>query len=135
MATFLTDDGNLFQLMEDLDINESNEEEDDNNINESGMHAPTISNTNEDDIDQGAATNSMDEERELMLMRAAVHVKEARAQRSLYQDCMKRAVSDTKQNVNHNSKTYTLVVDYCQNMEVPVFNKEQPGCSYYYSPQ
>ncbi len=135
LLTNSTDDGNLFQLMhQDLDINESNEEEDDNNIDESGMHAPTISNTNKDDIDQGAATNSMDEERELMLLRAVVHVKAARAQQSLYQECIKRAVSDTKQNVNHNSKTYTLVVNYCQNMEVPVFNKEQPGCSYCYSP-
>ena len=38
---------------------------------------------------------------------------------------MKCAVVETKLNVFHDSKTYTLVVDYCQNMEVPVFNKEQ----------
>jgi hypothetical protein len=47
---------------------------------------------------------------------------------------MKCAVVETKLNVFHDSKTYTLVVDYCQNMEVPVFNKEQQLCSYCYSP-
>jgi hypothetical protein len=34
----------------------------------------------------------------------------------------------------HNERTYTFVVDYGQNMELPVFNSEQPGCTYYYSP-
>ncbi len=29
---------------------------------------------------------------------------------------------------------YTFVVDYGQNMELPVYNKEQPGCTYYFSP-
>jgi hypothetical protein len=52
--------------MQDLDINESNEDDDDNNIDEAGMHA-TISNANEEDVDQGAATNNMNKERELML--------------------------------------------------------------------
>jgi len=73
MATNSTDDGNLFQLMDDLDINVSNEEEDDNNIDGDGIHQ-TISNDIEEDVDEGAATNPMDEEREKMLLRAAVHV-------------------------------------------------------------
>ena len=30
--------------------------------------------------------------------------------------------------------TYMFVVDYGQNMEVPIFNSEQPGPTYYYSP-
>ncbi len=29
---------------------------------------------------------------------------------------------------------YTFVVDYGQNMELPSYNAEQPGCTYYYSP-
>ncbi len=28
----------------------------------------------------------------------------------------------------------TFVVDYGQNMELPMYNKEQPGCTYYFSP-
>ncbi len=137
MATNSTDDGNLFQLMDDLNINMSNEEDDDTNIDEDGMHG-TISNDIKEDVDEGAATNTMDEEWELMLLRAVVHVRAAKAQRILYQECMKRTFTGTKQKVCHDSKIYdskiyTLVVDYCQNTEVPVFNKEQPGCSYYYS--
>jgi hypothetical protein len=73
MATNSTDDGNLFQLMDDLNINVSNEEDDDNNIDGDGIHQ-TISNDIEEDVDEGAATNPMDEEREKMLLRAAVHV-------------------------------------------------------------
>ena len=29
---------------------------------------------------------------------------------------------------------YTFVVDFGQNMELPSYPKEQPGCTYYYSP-
>jgi len=133
MATNSADDGNLFQLMDDLNINVSNEEDDDTSIDEDGMHG-TKSNDIKQDVDEGETTNTMDKEWELMLLRAVVHVRAARAQSILYQECMKCAVSDTKQNVCHDSKTYTLVVDYCQNMEVPEFNKEQPGCAYYFSP-
>jgi hypothetical protein len=28
---------------------------------------------------------------------------------------------------------YTFVVNYWQNMELPVYNNEQPGCTYYFS--
>ncbi len=34
----------------------------------------------------------------------------------------------------HSLKTYTFVVNYGQNMELPSFRKEQPGCTYYFSP-
>ena len=34
----------------------------------------------------------------------------------------------------HSERVYTFVVDYGQNMELPVYNDEQPGCTYYYSP-
>ena len=34
----------------------------------------------------------------------------------------------------HSEQRYTFVVDYGQNMELPVFNAEQPGATYYYSP-
>ncbi len=33
----------------------------------------------------------------------------------------------------HFEQTYTFVVDYGQNMELPVYNEEQPGITYYYS--
>ena len=34
----------------------------------------------------------------------------------------------------HLQRTYTLVVDYGQNMELPLFNEQQAGATYYLSP-
>ena len=45
---------------------------------------------------------------------------------------MAEAVRDAT--VEHSDRTYTFVVDYGQNMEIPVFNEEQPGPTYYFSP-
>ena len=81
-----------------------------------------------------AASNGADEERELMLLEAAEHVKMARAQRALYQAKVADAVADATEGKNHTVRRYTFVVDYGQNMELPVYNKEQPGITYYYSP-
>jgi hypothetical protein len=81
-----------------------------------------------------AASNGADEERELMLLQAAEHVKMARAQRALYQAKVADAVADVTEGKDHAERRYTFVVDYGQNMELPVYNKEQPGITYYYSP-
>jgi hypothetical protein len=59
----------------------------------------------------------------------------ARAQRALYQAKLELAVQDATAKMDQNSRrVYTFVVDYGQNMELPVYNKEQPGCTYYFSP-
>jgi hypothetical protein len=81
-----------------------------------------------------AASNGADEERELMLLQAAEHVKMARSQRALYQAKVADAVADATDGKDHPNRRYAFVVDYGQNMELPVFNKEQPGITYYYSP-
>ena len=44
------------------------------------------------------------------------------------------AVSDAEERKDHTERRYTFVVDYGQNMELPVYNDEQPSCTYYYSP-
>jgi hypothetical protein len=82
---------------------------------------------------ESAATQA-EEARELLVLESAKHVQMARAQRTLYQALVADAVSDAKEGKDHVERRYTFVVDYGQNMEVPVFNDEQPGCSYYYSP-
>jgi uncharacterized protein YnzC (UPF0291/DUF896 family) len=82
---------------------------------------------------EGAAI-TVTEERELLLLECAVHIKMARVQRSLYQEKVSEAIADAKAGVAHTSRRYTFVVDYGQNMELPVFNTQQPGCTYYYSP-
>ncbi len=69
-----------------------------------------------------------------MLLQAAEHVKMARIQRLLYQQKVAEAVEDAKVGRAHRERRYTFVVDYGQNMELPIFNKEQPGVTYYYSP-
>jgi len=81
-----------------------------------------------------AASNGADEERELMLIEAAEHVKMARAQRALYKAKVANAVADATKGKDHAERRYTFVVDYGQNMELPVYNKKQPGITYDYSP-
>ncbi len=81
-----------------------------------------------------AASTKADKERELGLLQAAVHIKMARAQRALYQAKVADADVDATAGKEHLVRRYTFVVDYGQNMELPVYNKEQPGCTYYLSP-
>ena len=80
------------------------------------------------------ASTTVAEERELLLLECALHVKMARAQRALYQTKIELAMRDAKAEIVHSKRTYTFVVDFGQNMELPVYNKQQPGCTYYYSP-
>ncbi len=73
-----------------------------------------------------AASNEEQEERELMLMQAAKHVEMARAQRALYQAKVADAIADATAGKDHAERRYTFVVNYGQNMELPVYNNEQP---------
>ncbi len=81
-----------------------------------------------------AASTKADEERELMLLQALAHIKMARAQRALYQAKVADAVADATARKEHLVRRYTFVVDFGQNMELPVYNKEQPDCTYYFNP-
>jgi hypothetical protein len=74
------------------------------------------------------------ESREQMILRANLHISMARAQRLLYVTLVHKARAHCLMNLPHNLRSYTFVVDYGQNMAVPTFNKEQPGCAYYFSP-
>ncbi len=80
------------------------------------------------------ASTKADKETELMLLQAAAHIKMARAQRPLYQAKVANGVADATARKGNLVRRYTFVVDYGQNMELPVYNKEQPGCTYYFSP-
>ncbi len=70
------------------------------------------------------------EECEVLLLECATHIQMACAQRSLYQAKVDKAVSDAKARVEHEKRRYTFVVDYGQNMEHPIFNFQQPGCTF-----
>jgi hypothetical protein len=69
-----------------------------------------------------------------MLLQAAAHIKMTRAQRALDQVKVADAVADATAGKEHLVRRYTFVVEYRQNMELPMYNKEQPGCTYYFSP-
>ena len=74
------------------------------------------------------------EEREVLLLECAAHIRMARAQRSLYQAKIEESIADAKAGLDHEKRIYTFVVDYGQNMELPIYYFQQPGCTYYYSP-
>ncbi len=73
------------------------------------------------------AATTIEEERELLLLESAEHVVMARAQRKLYQEKMDKAQEHARSGMVHSERTYTFVVDYGQNMELPVYNANQPG--------
>ena len=52
----------------------------------------------------------------------------------MYQHVVAKDIKHAREDMPHSEWTYTFVVNYRQNMELPVYNKEQPGCTYYYSP-
>ncbi len=81
-----------------------------------------------------AASTKAVKERELMLLQAVAHIKMARAQRALYQAKVVDAVADATAGKELLVRRYTFVIDYGQNMELPMYNKKQPGCTYYFSP-
>jgi hypothetical protein len=89
------------------------------------------------DIDMesaAAAATPAEEEREQLLMAIGEHVRMYRAQRFLYQEKVEEAIADGKEGKQFEERRYTFVVDYGQNMELPVYNSQQPGVTYYYSP-
>ena len=90
------------------------------------MDDDTVINTD----DAECASSKIDEERELLLLEAAKHVSMARAQRALYQEQINNARRNASAGTAHSEQVYVFVVDYGQNMELPVYNSEQPGCTY-----
>ena len=76
--------------------------------------------------------SSLDISNENILLQAGKHIQMAKKQRHLYQTLELKAVTASKENVIHQHGTYTLVVEYGQNMEYSFYAAEQPG--HYYMP-
>ena len=74
------------------------------------------------------------ENERFLIKEASEHVKMASAQQKLVSNKIELARSDGKNQVPHRDRTYTLIVDYAQNMELPWFGETQPGETYYYTP-
>jgi hypothetical protein len=82
-------------------------------------------------IQQGS---KVEEAKELLIIECSKHIDMARTQRFLYQSLEAAAVSDAKNGVEYSKRRSTLTVDFGQNIQVPCYNSEQPGCTYYYTP-
>jgi len=61
------------------------------------------------------------------------HVLEAANMRQLAKEARAQSVSDTKANKPMDNRTITIVADFSQNMELPLFGGQQPGETYYYN--
>ena len=111
---------------------EDNDDKEDSNGDEDEVDELTCLTQNILDLNRPeCAATQMAEQREKMMLEAAEHIRMARAQRTLYRAKVDEAVKTVDR--PHSERTYTFVVDYGQNMELPIFNKEQPGCTYYYT--
>jgi hypothetical protein len=121
---------NNMECRNDKRSNEGNNNDGSNNVSNVGVRPMRNVDLNHPE----AASTNANEERKLMLLQAAAHIKTARAQRALYQAKVADAIADTTAGKEHSVRRYTFVVDYGQNMELPVYNKEQPSCTYYFSP-
>ena len=74
---------------------------------------------------ESAATQA-EEDHELLLLESAMHVRMARAQHALYQELVALVVADATEKKEHSEQRYAFIMDYGQNMELPIYNKEQP---------
>jgi hypothetical protein len=74
------------------------------------------------------------EEREDQVILAGEHVKLAKRIRELFNSFITLARAHAVVNVAHILRTYMRIGDYCQKMEMPYFEVEQPGDTYYMSP-
>ena len=63
---------------------------------------------------------------ERMLLQASLHVRMAAVQRELYVYHIRLAEEHALTNKPHGERTYVIVVDFGQEMNVPAFNSEQP---------
>ena len=101
------------------------------------------SNTDDDDtVDQGdnmeneGYADRRSEVEENIILQAAVHVKHARSQRALANEKVKEATftNDHENKIDHQDKVQTIIMDYCQNLNLPHLGEDQPGDAYYFSP-
>jgi hypothetical protein len=102
----------------DIDDDASIESEDDNDVDE-----------------DGALMQARELETQRVVKEIKQHIEDAISMRALCQILMEAAKTATKLKYADDEMVITLVADYCQNMEMPFFGKDQPGDTYYYTPK
>jgi hypothetical protein len=105
----------------EVDVQDEEDDQQSGSIDDTDLNAP---------VRVDASTRAM----EIDILDAAMHVKKARAMRSLVNEKVEISRHDRQQQTPHSDRTYTIVANYCQNMALPHFGKEQPGDTYYLAP-
>jgi hypothetical protein len=72
---------------------------------------------------------------EKLIQAAAAHVEQAQCMREAVQARTAKAAEDLQNSVPHSQRSYAIVADYAQNLDLPHFGEEQPGETYYFSPK
>jgi hypothetical protein len=91
---------------------------------------------NEDNDDQdGALMEARERDTQRIAIEIKQHIDDAASMRQLTQKVIEDAKTATRENYADKDMAITLVADYCQNMEMPFFGKDQPGETYYYTPK
>lgn len=118
-----------------LPTTNTDEQRDDNNLlllddddDKGNDDPPERRDVEEEEADVSAETIA----REKAILDAGEHVKMAQAQRQLVN--RKIAAAKAGRDHHHIERTYTLIVDYGQNMALPFFGESQPQDTYYYTP-
>jgi hypothetical protein len=70
-----------------------------------------------------------------LVQEAAAHVEQANAMRLAVQARTATAQHDYQTSVPHGQRSYAIVADYCQNLDLPHMGEEQPCETYYLSPK
>ena len=72
-----------------------------------------------------------------IVLKAARHVRQTRAQRGLANQKIEQVKFTNSNNdipVSQEQKVQTIVMDYCQNLSLPHLGADQLGDTYYFSP-
>jgi hypothetical protein len=91
--------------------------------------------TEEDDDEDGTLMEEREQETIKVAEEIKQHIEDASSMRALCRKAIEEAKKATRENVEDDEMVITLVADYCQNMEMPFFGKDQPGETYYYTPK
>jgi hypothetical protein len=84
--------------------------------------------------DTGVSVAEDTEAMENAILAAALHVKMARSMRQHVNEKIALSRQHRQESIPHCDRSYTYIADYCQNLALPHFGKEQPGDTYYLTP-
>jgi hypothetical protein len=85
--------------------------------------------------EDGSTMDERDVQVQELIEASAAHVEQAATMRGAIQQRTMKAKEDVDNAVPHRQRSYAIVVDYAQNLDLPHFGQEQPGETYYFSPK